>query len=89
MKNLKLKIAESMGVDQGSILKIATEGDGVIFQFTKDVRGGWVVDHEENEFVYLNKKYGFQEIYDFIEAKTIKEAISKMRKLNEELKGEE
>ena len=85
-KKLKLYVAESQGCCVTNISFIKAEGDGVILQFKKDIRGTFVNDHDDDEYLYLNKSYGFAEVYDYIKAKTLNEAITKMKKLNKEIK---
>lgn len=88
LKRVKLFLAESMGVDQNYIENLTAEGAGLIFQFNKDVRGGLVADHCVNEYLYLNTRYGLTEIYDYIKADNLGDAILKMQKLNEEIENE-
>ena len=85
-KKLKLYVAESQGCCVTEISFIKAEGDGVILQFNKEIRGIWVNDHDDDEYLYLNKRYGFAEVYDYIKAKTLNEAITKMKKLNRKIK---
>jgi hypothetical protein len=92
LENIKLLISESMGVCPTHITMLVTFGEGVLLQFHEDVRGGFVIDHEDNEYVYLHSAYGYSEVYDFIEAENRDKAIFKMtlltHRLNKELEIE-
>ena len=79
---LKIHISERMGICPKHIEFLELDGTGIILQFCAHVRGYSTVDHDDNEYCYLNTSYGLGEIYDIFKANDFNDAFNKMVTLN-------
>jgi hypothetical protein len=76
MKNLKLNFAERRGICPTYIKTFVHKNGIIALQYRPEVRGLWVEDHDDNEWIIINTNNSFGEVHDFIKAKSGREAIA-------------
>lgn len=76
---LKLAIAESGGFCPSYIKALKHKSDIIVLQFKESVRGGWVMDHDDNEWL-IYKTNCLSECWDSVTAKNASEALLKAAK---------